>query len=158
MAAKDLFFVIPTYRLRDVGEAVAQYDEHFWRNGHSVRMIIFDDSSPVSQEKYYSLLEQTKTHNEIYYVGPHEKERFLAHLNGRLRDKRLESLVKNLFKVGGDTPPAIQVFEPQQPIPSDVPLPPRRAASLDSPVRMAALPAAANANAKPAAAADAATQ
>src|SRR5271169_2330361 len=62
--------------------------------------------------------------------------------------------VKNLFKVGGDEPPApvIQVFEPEQPIPTDVPLPPRRSASLDSPVRMAALPAAASA--KPAAAAD----
>ena len=25
---QDLFFVIPTYRLRDVGETVEQYDEH----------------------------------------------------------------------------------------------------------------------------------
>jgi len=98
MPANDLFFVIPTYRLRDVGETVAHYDEHFWRNGHSVRMIVFDDSSPVSQEKYYPLLEQTKTHNDLYYVGPREKEQFLAFLNGRLRDKRLEGLVKNLFR------------------------------------------------------------
>jgi hypothetical protein len=43
-------------------------------------------------------LEQTKTHNELYYVGPREKEQFLAYLNGRLRDKRLEGLVKNLFR------------------------------------------------------------
>ncbi len=98
MPANDLFFVIPTYRLRDVGETVESYDEHFWRNGHKVRMIVFDDSSPVSQEKYYPLLEQTKTHNELYYVGPREKEQFLAYLNGRLRDKRLEGLVKNLFR------------------------------------------------------------
>ena len=98
MAEQDLFFVIPTYRLRDVGETVEHYDEHFWRNGHSVRMIVFDDSSPANQEKYYPLLEQTQTHNELYYVGPREKEQFLAYLNGRLRDKRLESLVKNLFR------------------------------------------------------------
>jgi hypothetical protein len=98
MAASDLFFVIPTYRLREVGETVEHYDEHFWRNGHSVRMIVFDDSSPVNQEKYYPLLEQTKTHNDLYYVGPREKEQFLAYLNGRLRDKRLEGLVKNLFR------------------------------------------------------------
>jgi hypothetical protein len=58
----DLFFVIPTYRLRDVGETVEHYDEHFWRNGHSVRMIVFDDSSPANQEKYYPLLEKTHTH------------------------------------------------------------------------------------------------
>jgi hypothetical protein len=98
MPARELFFVIPTYRLRDVGETVEHYDEHFWRNGHSVEMIVFDDSSPANQAKYYPLLEQTRTHNELYYVGPHEKEQFSAYLNGRLRDKRLESLVKNLFR------------------------------------------------------------
>jgi hypothetical protein len=98
MQEKELFFVIPTYRLRDVGETVEHYDEHFWRNGHSVRMIVFDDSSPANQEKYYPLLEQTKTHNDLYYVGPREKEQFLAYLNQRLRDKKLESLVKNLFR------------------------------------------------------------
>src|SRR5262244_2003713 len=98
MQEPDLFFVIPTYRLREVGETVEQYDEHFWRNGYPVRMIVFDDSSPANYEKYYSLLEQTKTHNDLYYVGPREKEQFLAYLNQRLRDKRLEGLVKNLFR------------------------------------------------------------
>jgi hypothetical protein len=98
MPASELFFVIPTYRLREVGETVEHYDEHFWRNGHSVRTIVFDDSSPVNQEKYYPLLKQTKTHNDLYYVGPREKEQFLAYLNARLRDKRLEGLVKNLFR------------------------------------------------------------
>ena len=98
MQERELFFVIPTYRLRDVGETVEHYDEHFWRNGHSVRMIVFDDSSPASQEKYYPLLEQTRTHNDLFYVGPREKEQFAAYVNGRLRDKRLESLVKNLFR------------------------------------------------------------
>src|ERR1700730_10129174 len=98
MSANDLFFVIPTYRLRDVSETVEQYDEHFWHNCHAVRMIVFDDSSPVNQEKYYPLLEQTKTHNELYYVGPREKEQFISYLNQRLRDKRLEALVKNLFR------------------------------------------------------------
>jgi hypothetical protein len=98
MQASDLFFVIPTYRLRDVGETVEHYDEHFWRNGHSVKVIVLDDSSPAAQEKYYPLLEQTRTHNELYYVGPREKEQFLAYLNGRLRDRRLQALVKNLFR------------------------------------------------------------
>ena len=49
------------------------------------------------------------------------------------------SLVTHLFKTT-DAPPAVQVFEPAQPIPADVPLPPKRAASADSPVRVAALP------------------
>lgn len=98
MQDSELYFVIPTYRLRDVGETIEQYDEHFWRNGHSVRMIVFDDSSPASQEKYYPRLEQTSTYNDLYYVGPREKEQFLAYLRRRLRDKRIESLIKNLFR------------------------------------------------------------
>src|ERR1700730_1409090 len=94
----DLSFAIPTNRLRDVGETVEQYDEHFWRNGHSPQIIVFDDSTPANQEKYFPLLEKTKTHHDLYYVGPREKEQFLAYLNGRLRDKRLKGLVKNLFR------------------------------------------------------------
>ena len=98
MHADDLYFVIPTYRLRDIGETVEIYDEHFWRNGHSPTLIVCDDSSPVAQEKYYPLLEQTATHNELYYVGPGEKEQFIGFLGRRLRDKRLDGLVKNLFR------------------------------------------------------------
>src|SRR5580704_9591918 len=94
----DLSFVIPTNRLRDVGETVEQYDDHFWRNGHSPQITVFDDSTPANQEKYFPLLEKTTTHQDLYYVGPREKEQFLAYLNGRLRDKRLESLVKSLFR------------------------------------------------------------
>src|ERR1022692_504027 len=98
MHEKELSFVIPTHRLREVGETIEQYDEHFWRNGHSVRMMVFDDSTPTNQKKYYQLLEQTHTHQELHYVGPQEKEQFLAYLNSRLRDRRLEGLVKNLFR------------------------------------------------------------
>jgi hypothetical protein len=93
-----LSFVIPTNRLREVGETVEEYDEHFWRNGHSPEIIVFDDSTPANQEKYFPLLERTKTHHDLYYVGPSEKERFLTYLNFRLRDKRLESLVRSLFR------------------------------------------------------------
>jgi hypothetical protein len=98
VAQPDLTFVIPTYRMRDVGETVQQYDQHFWRNGHTVRIMVFDDSSPANQEKYFPLLEQTHTHNELFYVGPREKERFLGYLNDRLRDARLETMVRNLFR------------------------------------------------------------
>ena len=96
MREKELSFVIPTHRLRDVGETIEQYDEHFWRNGHAVRMVVFDDSTPTNQQKYYPLLEQTRTHQELHYVGPREKEQFLTYLNSRLRDRRLEGLVRNL--------------------------------------------------------------
>ena len=95
---KDVSFVIPTYRLRDVGETVERYDEHFARNGQSVRMFVFDDSTPATHARYYPLLEKTKTHNELLYVGPAEKEQFVAHLLRRLHDSRFEGLVQNLFR------------------------------------------------------------
>ena len=43
-----------------------------------------------------------------------------------------QSLVKKWFG-GGDKAEAIRVYEPEEPIPADVPLPPRRSASLDAP-------------------------
>ncbi len=98
MSERPVCFVIPTYRLREVGDTVAQYDDHFWRNGHSVPIVVFDDSSSVNHAKYYSLLEGTPTHNELYYVGPREKEQFITYLNQRLPDKRLQGLVRSLFR------------------------------------------------------------
>lgn len=98
MKSNETIFVIPTYRLRDVAATIEKYDQHFWTNGHAVKIIVFDDSSVANHEKYYPLLEQTKTVNDVHYVGPREKEKFLDFLNARLRDRKLESLVKNLFR------------------------------------------------------------
>jgi hypothetical protein len=98
MKTAETVFVIRTYRLRDVAETVETYDEHFWSNGHSVKMMVFDDSSLANHEKYFGRLEQSKTVNELYYVGPHEKEQFQSFLNKKLRDRKLEALVRNLFR------------------------------------------------------------
>jgi hypothetical protein len=83
-------FVIPTYRLRDVAATVEAYDDHLRRNGHSLDMVVFDESGIANQQKYYPLLEQTGTHNPLYYVGPQQKEEFWHDLVGRLRDRKLE--------------------------------------------------------------------
>jgi hypothetical protein len=91
-------FAIPTYRLRDVGETVESYDENFWRNGSAVPLVVFDDSSLATHEKYYFGLEQTRTHNELFYVGPKQKAEFVRLLLERLADRKLESVVKNLFR------------------------------------------------------------
>ena len=98
MEAGNTVFAIPTYRLRDVPEAIAAYDANFWRNGHSLKLMVFDDSSVANHEKYFPMLENTRTVNDLCYVGPREKEEFLGFLNRKLRDKKLESLVKNLFR------------------------------------------------------------
>jgi hypothetical protein len=94
----DLYFAVPTHRLRDVGETVHEYDEHFRRNGHSPKMIIFDDSTPTNVEKYFPQLKTVKTKADLYYVGPREKDEIITYVNSRLRNKRLEPLVKNLFR------------------------------------------------------------
>jgi hypothetical protein len=94
----ETYFVIPTHRLRDVSETIHEFDEHFWRNGHSPRMIVFDDSTPTNVDKYFAHLEGLKTRSELFYVGPKQKEEFIAYVNSRLRNSRLEPLVKNLFR------------------------------------------------------------
>ncbi|MBC7834264.1 MAG: hypothetical protein H7Y88_04080 [Phycisphaerales bacterium] len=98
MVNDPVYFVIPTYRLKDVGETVRVYDENFRRNGHDVRMVVFDDSSIGAHEKYFASLQEVKTHNDLLYVGPREKEQFIAYINSRLKDRALGSLVRDLFR------------------------------------------------------------
>jgi hypothetical protein len=98
MNDQEVYFAIPTHRLRDVAETIHAYDEHFWNNGHSPRIIVFDDSTAANVEKYFSQLENIKTHSEVFYVGPRQKEEFVSYVNSRLRNGRLEPLVKNLFR------------------------------------------------------------
>jgi hypothetical protein len=98
MPDPDLMFVIPTYRLRDVCETVEAYDESFWNSGHSPCITVFDDSTVANHTKYYSLLEKTKTWSDLFYVGPGEKEQFTDLVNKRLRDRKLEAGVRNLFR------------------------------------------------------------
>ena len=73
MRTKTTIFAIPTNRLRDVAETVEIYDRHFWSSGHSVKIMIFDDSTVGNYEKYYAKLEQTKTVNDLYYIGPRKR-------------------------------------------------------------------------------------
>ena len=87
MNSAPIIFVVPTYRLRDVAETMEKYDEHFCSNGHSVRMIVFDDSSLANHEKYYSLPEQTRTVNEIFYF--HKDKKDFPRI--RVKNKRLKT-------------------------------------------------------------------
>jgi hypothetical protein len=73
-------FVIPTYRLREVGDAVEAYDQNFQKFGNSMPIIVFDDSPTANFKIFYDQLENTSTHNEVFYVGPEEKSKFLDQL------------------------------------------------------------------------------
>ena len=98
MTDRNLHFVIPTYRLRDVGETVEAYDDNFRRSGQTAPIVVFDDSSLANHDKYYVALERTRTHNDLFYVGPAEKEQFVSYICKRLRDRKLDVLVRNLFR------------------------------------------------------------
>jgi hypothetical protein len=56
---------------------------------NELKVVVFDDSRLANHEKYFALLEQTKTVNDLSYVGPREKEQFIGFRNRRLRDKKL---------------------------------------------------------------------
>lgn len=94
----DPIFTIPTCRLRDVGAAVEAYDANFTHYGHELPLFVFDDSGPSLQAKYYSLLTEARTKNALYYVGYREKTELLKFICERLRDRRLEPLVQQLFR------------------------------------------------------------
>ncbi len=98
MKTDDPIFVIPTHRLRDVGETILAYDEHFRRNGHRVEIMVFDDSSSANQQKYFHSLLGIDTYNEVTYVGPKEKEEFIGFLFSRLRDRKVAPIIRNLFR------------------------------------------------------------
>lgn len=91
-------FVIPTCRLRDVGETVQAYDRHFAEHGHSVRMVVFDDSGPLLHERYFGNLAHVRTRNDLFYVGPAEKAGLQAFLAEKIGDHRLTPLVAELFR------------------------------------------------------------
>lgn len=98
MHGYSLPLVIPTYRLREVGQTIEAYDENFRRNGHSTSITVFDDSSIALHEKYFPILESTATFNPVHYVGPKEKAAFIDSVSRRLRDRKLESTLKNLLR------------------------------------------------------------
>ena len=55
--AADLYFVIPTYRLRDVGETVKIYDEHFYgATATHPQSLCATIRVRAAQDKYYPLL------------------------------------------------------------------------------------------------------
>src|SRR5690349_1379345 len=91
-------FAIPTCRLRDVGEAVEAYDEHFARYGHTLRLMVFDDSSVGLHDRYFPRLGSIKTKNELSYVGPAEKAALKELLAEKLGDEALAVLVGELFR------------------------------------------------------------
>lgn len=91
-------FVIPTYRLRDVGRTVEAYDDNFHRNGHGTRIFVFDDSPETTSRKYYGSLEGISTYNEVYYVGPIEKAEFLDHVIRRTGVAMADSIIYRMFR------------------------------------------------------------
>ena len=82
-----------------MGETVEQYDEHFWRNGHSSdidRLRRLEPGEPGEVlSRSWSRPAPTTTSSTSARARRSSSSRYL---NQRLRDKRLEGLVRNLFR------------------------------------------------------------
>lgn len=98
MHSHEPVFVIPTYRLKDVGKAVAAFDAHFHQHGHSIPIWVFDDSTYDGHRRYYGHLERTPTFNEVFYVGPREKSAFLAHVQEKTGTDVADSIIYRMFR------------------------------------------------------------
>jgi hypothetical protein len=66
MKSAENVFVVPNYRLRDVGATIEAYDEHFWSNGHSVKMMVFDDSSLANHENISAVWNTPKPFSRMF--------------------------------------------------------------------------------------------
>ncbi len=75
MASHPTTFVIPTYRLRDVGETIERYDDNFWRNGHSTRIVVFDDSSLATHGQVLPTPRAHEDAQRAFLRGPQRKGR-----------------------------------------------------------------------------------
>lgn len=92
--------IVPTYRLKDVGNTVVDYSENLDKYGHSIDIFVIDDSSlDVSKRDFHILSEKSKnasSKNNFYYVGPKEKAHFLSLLESNLGEKG--GLFRNMFR------------------------------------------------------------
>ncbi|MFH0948920.1 MAG: hypothetical protein V1802_00355 [Candidatus Aenigmatarchaeota archaeon] len=94
----DPVFVIPTCRLRDVGKAVELYDENFHNYGRKINIWVFDDSPVSVNKKYYTNLERTSTFNEVYYIGPEEKSKFITYAIERTGITVADYIIYRIFR------------------------------------------------------------
>lgn len=62
-----LTFVVPTYRLRDVAQTVAEYDEHFYKHGQPIEIAVF--STFLKRRMLETLTRITPTGIDMDYDG-----------------------------------------------------------------------------------------
>ncbi|MBI5061740.1 MAG: hypothetical protein HZB67_05510 [Candidatus Aenigmarchaeota archaeon] len=94
----DPVFVIPTCRLRDVPKTVEAYDQNFHDYERKLDILVFDDSPLALHKRYYNLLEKMPTFNDVYYIGPREKEKFLDYIIKRTGIVMADSVINKIFR------------------------------------------------------------
>lgn len=92
-----LSLMIPTYRPSKVVETVRAYDNHFHKFGHTVPIVVFDDS-PGDQAARNLEERLGLVHNPVYVVGETEKCRLLSQLTGKVvRSARDRAVVERML-------------------------------------------------------------
>jgi hypothetical protein len=100
-AYQHLYFTIPTYRCNDIAATVTRYAHNFAHYNHTVPIMVFDDSSRknarVSEGSLRVAARTLDFGQEIFYVGPHEKEASLVNIKKHFgRDER--PVIDDIFR------------------------------------------------------------
>lgn len=90
----DLYFVIPTCRIEHVATTIRKFADNFERHGHSIPMVVFDDSE---RSDYAEFL--TGSAPDLYYVGREEKVKFIDQLT-TINDTERNALIRKIFGRG----------------------------------------------------------
>jgi hypothetical protein len=98
MKSNKTIFIIPTYRLRDVAAMAEKHDQHFWTNGHAVKIMVFDDSSVANHEKYYPFSSRPKPSTLVEICYPQKDKRQLPQINKSKADIHAPSQIHRVSR------------------------------------------------------------
>lgn len=95
-----LTLAIPTYRSGDIAQTVSRYAHNFNIYDHSVPIFVFDDSNRKGariSEGSLRVAAKNFPGQEVRYVGPHEKAKFLHNLVQKVGSEH-EDTIRRIFR------------------------------------------------------------
>ncbi|MCD4759320.1 hypothetical protein K8R33_00345 [archaeon] len=95
-----LTLAIPTYRSGEIAQTVSRYAHNFSRYNHRVPIFVFDDSDRRGariSEGSLRVAAKRFPGQEVRYVGPHEKAKFLHKLGQKLGPEH-EDTIRRIFR------------------------------------------------------------
>jgi hypothetical protein len=99
-SSAKLNLAIPTYRSGDIAQTVSRYAQNFSRYDHEVPILVFDDSDRKGarvSEGSLRVAAKRFPGQEVKYVGPHEKAKFLRKLVQKVGSEH-EDTIGRIFR------------------------------------------------------------